>query len=202
MHYVNIMILTLVIILIVCLVVSGYLINKRRLVIKGSSNDLRFGELMVSSVDLNKYAGKWYEISRLPNYYEKGCNNPTAIYSLNNNGTMNIVNQCNVNNNNSNKTVSGTAYPSYPSLPITNQIGRFQVYFTNIPIPGEYNIIYIDSNYEYAMVGTTDRQSLWLLSRSNQVNPEKILEMRKIAEIYGYPIDKLIQSTDKLLVKQ
>lgn len=166
---------------------------------------LSSGDLIVSNVDLYKYKGIWYEIARLPNYFEgKDCINPIAIYDLNDDNTMSIKNQCGINNNIS---VKGTAYPIYPNLPLTNpqgkpssnQIGRFKVYFENIPIPGEYNIIYLDSNYQYAMVGTTDRKMLWLLSRSTNVNALQIKNMLAFAKVYGYPIDKLIQSTSIIM---
>jgi apolipoprotein D and lipocalin family protein len=111
-------------------------------------------------VDLTKYQGIWYEIARLPNDFENNCTNSIAIYSSNDNGTMNIQNQCMINNEI--VTVNGIAYPQFP----TRQVGHFKVYFHNEPTPGEYNIIYIGSNYQYAMVGTTDRKKLWLLSRT------------------------------------
>lgn len=190
------MLWTIVIISVLVLILLVYYwINKSKTLDQGLSKNLKSGELVVANVDLYKYAGLWYEISRLPNYFEQGCNNPTAIYNLNTNGTMNIINQC--TNKNNSMVISGIAYPYYPELPATNQIGRLKVYFKNIPIPGEYNIIYLDSNYQYAMVGTTDRKSLWFLSRTNQVDVSQVKNMLLVAEIYGYPINKLISSSTR-----
>lgn len=158
---------------------------------------LNSGDLIVSSVDLYKYKGKWYEIARLPNYFQgSDCTNPIAIYDLNSNNTISVKNQCGINNNIS---VQGYAIPLYPNLPFSNQIGNFKVYFKNLPIwltsVGEYNIIFLDSDYQYAMVGTKDRKQLWLLSRSTNISKSQLTKMLEFAKTYGYPINKLISSS-------
>jgi apolipoprotein D and lipocalin family protein len=165
-----------------------------------SPASLDSGDLIVSNVDLYKYQGLWYEVLRLPNYFEgRDCTNPTAIYTLNNNNTISIKNQCGINNNIS---IKGTGYPLYPQLPLTNQIGRFKIYFENVPIPGEYNIIYLDSNYQYAMVGTRDRDQLWLLSRSKNIDTTELNKMLYVSKLYGYQTDRLIKSSNEIIYGQ
>jgi len=144
----------------------------------------------ITVIDLNKYQGLWYEVARLPNPFQNGCKNTTALYTLNKNGTLNIKNQCKINGKDIN--VNGTAYANYPSRSITNQIGNFKVYFENNPFAGEYNVIYVDANYQYAMVGTNNRKYLWLLSRTKNVDDEQKEFMLKIAKNYGFNIDNLI----------
>ncbi len=49
----------------------------------------------VSSVDLGRYAGRWYEIARLPNRFEKKCaDSVTATYTLRTDGKIEVVNRC------------------------------------------------------------------------------------------------------------
>ncbi|HET6669476.1 MAG TPA: lipocalin family protein, partial [Pyrinomonadaceae bacterium] len=55
---------------------------------------------VVPSVDLGKYVGKWYEIARLPNRFEKQCvSTVTATYTLRSDGQIGVLNEC--------KTASG-----------------------------------------------------------------------------------------------
>ena len=48
----------------------------------------------VDQVDLQRYAGTWYEIARLPQWFQRGCYDSTATYSLNDDGTVKVVNRC------------------------------------------------------------------------------------------------------------
>ncbi|MFL5815903.1 MAG: lipocalin family protein [Bdellovibrionia bacterium] len=36
----------------------------------------------VPSVDLSRYLGKWYEIARFPNSFQKDCTDATAEYTM------------------------------------------------------------------------------------------------------------------------
>jgi apolipoprotein D and lipocalin family protein len=60
-------------------------------IIGGKQNDLD----VVPHVDLNRYVGRWYEIARLPNRFEKKCTDSvTAIYSVRTDGKIEVVNRC------------------------------------------------------------------------------------------------------------
>ena len=49
----------------------------------------------VPSVDLNRYLGKWYEISRYPNRFQKRCvGDTTATYTLREDGKITVLNSC------------------------------------------------------------------------------------------------------------
>ena len=48
----------------------------------------------VDQVDLQRYAGTWYEIARLPQWFQRGCYDSTATYSLNDDDTVKVVNRC------------------------------------------------------------------------------------------------------------
>ena len=47
----------------------------------------------VQGFDLNRYLGKWYEIARLDHSFEEGLDNVTAVYSLRDDGGVNVVNR-------------------------------------------------------------------------------------------------------------
>jgi len=49
----------------------------------------------VDNVDLRRYAGKWYEIARYPNRFQRNCqSDTTAIYTLRGDGKVQVVNAC------------------------------------------------------------------------------------------------------------
>jgi len=152
---------------------------------------------IVPQVDLNRYQGLWYEIARLPTYFEKGCIGATASYQLNNDKTINVLNKCTISGEEI--SVTGIAFPDFNEIIPGSNIypGSFTVRFAPNPISkskvsGEYKIIYLDPNYQYAMVGTSNRNNLWILSRKNSINNTTFNMLIDFAKKYGFDINKLI----------
>jgi apolipoprotein D and lipocalin family protein len=117
----------------------------------------------VNSVDLNRYTGVWYEIARLPNRFEKGCAaNVTANYTQQSDGKIEVINQCQKNNNQI-KRSKGTAK-------VVDNSGNAKLKVTFFwPFYGDYWILDLGKNYEYAVVGEPSRKYLWILSRTPQM---------------------------------
>ena len=115
----------------------------------------------VSHVDLSRYLGKWYEIARYPAWFQKGCTGSTAHYSTLPDGRIGIVNHCFKNSlDGPLKESSGKAEVVDPS---TN--ARLKVCFF-WPFKGDYWIIDLDPDYQWAVVGVPSRKYLWILSRT------------------------------------
>jgi apolipoprotein D and lipocalin family protein len=112
------------------------------------------------SVDLTRFQGKWYEIASLPRVTQANCYGTTAFYSRAADGTLQFVNQCNVDSATGPlKTVTMTATVPDPGQPakLALDVGGFL---------GAYWIVELGSNYEYAVVGHPSRSYLWILSRA------------------------------------
>ncbi len=115
---------------------------------------------VASSVDLTRFQGKWYEIARLPRTTQTDCYGTTAFYAPGANGTLNFVNQCNVGSATGPlTTVSMVASVPDTTVPakLTLDVGGFT---------GDYWILEVGQDYEYAVVGHPSRAYLWILSRS------------------------------------
>jgi apolipoprotein D and lipocalin family protein len=112
------------------------------------------------NVDLARFQGKWYEIARLPRTTQTDCHGTTAFYTQAADGTLSFVNQCNVG------SVTG---------PLTTQAMTASVPDTRVPAKlaldvggytGDYWILEVGSNYEYAVIGHPSRLYFWVLSRT------------------------------------
>jgi apolipoprotein D and lipocalin family protein len=137
----------------------------------------------VDHVDLPRYAGKWYEIARLPNRFEKKCaRDVTAEYELQN-GTVSVRNTC-MQRDGSSTTAKGKAKVVDAS---TN--ARLKVTFF-WPFYGDYWIIGLDPDYRWAIVGEPSRKYLWILSRTPSL-PKATLDMvlKKVEESGYHPAD-------------
>jgi apolipoprotein D and lipocalin family protein len=120
---------------------------------------------VASNVDLSRIQGKWYEIARLPRATQTDCHGTTAFYTRGPDGTFTLVNQCNTGSAAGPlRTVAMTATVPDPSTPakLALDIGG---------IAGDYWIVEIGTDYEYAVIGHPSRAYLWILSRTPALDP-------------------------------
>jgi apolipoprotein D and lipocalin family protein len=143
----------------------------------------------VPFVDLAKYTGRWFEIARYPHRFEKGCSAVTADYSLQEDGTIEVLNQCRrEEESNRIKKAKGKA-----KVVDTQSNAKLKVSFF-WPFYGDYWILKLDPDYQYAIVGTPSRKYVWILSRT-PIIPEKLLEeLIEDIRFFGYDPDLLIMT--------
>lgn len=146
----------------------------------------------VHYVDLNKYAGKWYEIASLPQRFQKGCNGTTAEYTLTDKGYVIVENRCNKG------SLSGKqSYIKGKAFVVENSgNAKLDVQFF-WPFKGKYWIIDLAEDYSYAVVGHPNRKYLWILSRTPNMaeNTYQIINSR--IKDQGFDVSK-IQRTQQI----
>jgi len=122
---------------------------------------------VVTSFDVEKYSGKWYEIARLDFYWEKGLSQVTAEYTLNPDGTIKVDNKGFDAKKNKWKQSVGKA-----KFIGNKDEGALKVSFFG-PFYSGYNVVKIDPEYRYALVFGEDLDNMWILSREKTI-PEDI----------------------------
>ncbi len=149
-----------------------------------------------SGVDLDRYAGTWYEQARLPNRFQSDCaGDVRADYTLQPDGTIKVVNQCRKEDG-STKMAEGTGRMA--DVGGTQDPARLEVRFAPkwtswLPMVwGDYWIIRLYDGYQYSLVGTPDRKYLWVLSRDEQANRATVKEMLEYAGTLGFAVDDVI----------
>ena len=144
---------------------------------------------VVPSVDLNRYAGKWYEIARLPNRFQRDCASDTsATYELRPDGRISVINACRASDGRM-KTAKGTARLAGGKEPNT----KLKVTFF-WPFYGDYWIIDLDPDYKWAVVGEPGRKYLWVLSRIPHLEDGLYQEMLECAKKQGYDVTAMIRT--------
>lgn len=149
----------------------------------------------VLSVDLGRYAGTWYEIARLPMWFQRDCVESKAIYAIRPDGAVVVHNEC-VTDSGGLDQVDGVA-----TVVDTETNARLTVVFDNYfarlfgsSRKGNYWIIDLDRDYQTAMVGTPDRRYLWILSRTPQLDEATYRRLVDRAGRLGFPVSDLIRS--------
>ncbi len=148
----------------------------------------------VDAIDVQKYAGRWYEVARLPMYFQRNCvSDVQAKYSLNADKTIRVKNQC-MNKEGELDVSEGVAYPQND--------GNSQLKVSFLPkglrwVPfskGDYWVLRIDEDYQVALVGGPSHRYLWLLSRTPDMDEAVIENYLNTAKAQGYDLSKLIRT--------
>ncbi|MFC2172415.1 lipocalin family protein [Acidobacteriota bacterium] len=149
--------------------------------------------ITVSSVDLQKYSGLWYEIAKIPNRFQKKCaGDTTALYSLREDGRMNVENRC-LDRKGVLKTAKGVARtvdsPSNAKLKVSfvKLLGKRLFW-------GDYWIIGLGEQYEYAIVGHPKRKYGWILSRKPDLTEKQKVQIFSELRVQGYDPDDFEQT--------
>jgi apolipoprotein D and lipocalin family protein len=148
----------------------------------------------VPRVDLERYQGKWYEIARLPNRFQRDCEGATAEYGLREDGKISVLNTCYAAEGEV-RSIRGSAKP----VDETNArlVVRFDGFFFKLfswLIKANYWVLELDPDYRYAVVGTPDRKYLWVLSREPQMDEALYVELLGKAEGQGFDVGRMLRS--------
>ena len=140
----------------------------------------------VERVDIEKYMGTWFEIAKLPQKFEKGLVGITATYSTLPNGKVRVLNAGYRRDFNGNtKTAEGRA-----TVVDTKTNAKLKVSFF-WPFTGDYWILELGKDYEYAVVGEESRKYLWILSRTPQMDEAIYNDLLKRVQAKGFDVSKL-----------
>ncbi|WP_088654931.1 lipocalin family protein [Geofilum rhodophaeum] len=140
----------------------------------------------VSPFEKERYLGLWYEIARKDFKFERNLNNTTAEYSLNEDGSIKVVNR-------GYNTVKEEWTQAIGKAKFVGDetTARLKVSFFG-PFYSGYNVIALDVDYRYALIAGKDLDLLWILSRETTVPDEIKDQYLQLAEEIGYDTSDLI----------
>ncbi|MEZ5758677.1 MAG: lipocalin family protein [Emcibacteraceae bacterium] len=159
-----------------------------------ASGQSKFSKLeTVPKVDLQKYVGEWHEIARIDHWFQKGCVDSKATYSLREDGDIDVLNECRLGPKNGKiKKATGRAWIVDSD---TNAKLKVQFFLKSLKLSflaGDYWIIALDNNYQYAMIGEERRKYLWILSREKNLPKTTLNDLVARAKREGFPTHKLL----------
>ena len=136
----------------------------------------------VAALDLNRYLGEWYEIARFDHSFERGVEQAKANYTLNEDGTIKVVNS-GIKDGKPKTAIGKGKRTDTPALLCVSFFGPFYA---------DYRVMMIDEDYTYALVGSGSADYLWMLSRTHILPDATKSELLSEAKRRGYDTDKLI----------
>ena len=138
----------------------------------------------VPAVDLVRYSGKWFEIASFPMFFQRHClADTTAQYTAAPDGSITVHNRCRTSSGFDDATGKATVLEGFGN-------SRLKVSFF-WPFKGDYWVLGLDPQYRWALVGNPNREYLWLLSRTPQLDKAMLEEALAIARAQGFDLSRL-----------
>lgn len=150
----------------------------------------------IPALDLTRYAGRWHEIARLPNWFQKKCVRETvAEYELLADTTMRVVNSCRQADSTLTRA-EGRAKLAERGGPASKLKVRFAPRILSfLPMVwGDYWVLDLTDDYTVALVGTPDRKYLWILARVPDPDPALYQRMVDAAAAQGFDVTRLVRA--------
>ena len=142
---------------------------------------------VVPHVDLEKYLGKWFEIAHLPARFQEGCSETTATYALSKNGSISVLNEC---------RRKGKVTQAKGKAKVVDKTTGAKLKVTFFwPFYGDYWIIKLGNDYDYAVVGTPNRKYLWILNRTPQMDDKLFSQLIEFVKSKGFDVGSLIKTS-------
>lgn len=146
-------------------------------------------------VDLARYSGKWFEIGRLANRFQRDCVGATAEYNLRPGGGVDVLNTCYLEDG-STRSIRGEAEPRDGSSNAKLRV-RFNGFWFKLfswLIKADYWVMELADDYSYAVVGTPNRDYLWILARERTMDDPTYHSLVARIRNQGFEVDRLVRT--------
>lgn len=150
----------------------------------------------VDRVDLTRYVGAWYEIASMPQWFQKKCvKNVMAEYKTLPNGRIEVINSCGQADNSRTETI-GEAKIEDSETNAKLKVSFVKIFGSYIyAFGGDYWVIDLEPNYNYAVVGHPSREYGWILSRQPSIASSDLLQITENLTAQGYDTCKFKMSS-------
>lgn len=143
---------------------------------------------VVSELDIEKYLGKWYEIARYDHRFERGLVGTSATYSYREDGKIKVVNAGYKDSLDGKRSEAvGKAKIPNPDIPSKLKVSFFWFFY------GDYFVLELDKDYQWAVIGSSSDKYLWILSRTPQMDDDLYNQLLEGLTQRGYDVSKLIK---------
>ena len=140
----------------------------------------------VPQVEIERYLGTWYEIASYPQRFQEGCTGTTATYTLRDDGEIDVLNKCREGG------LDGPEDMAEGRARVVDRESNAKLEVSFFwPFWGDYWIIDLGPDYQYAVVGHPGRDYLWILSRTPALDDEVYDGILTRLEEKGYPLEPL-----------
>ena len=149
----------------------------------------------VASVNLDRYLGDWYEVARLPNWFQRKClGDVVATYARRSDGRLDVINRC--------RTEKEVITAKGVARVLDSTGTKLKVRFAPAALSflpfvwGDYWVLGLADDYTWAVVGSPDRKYLWVLSRTPTLSDPAYANAIEWARKNGFALERVQRTTN------
>ena len=155
----------------------------------------------IASLDVPRYMGTWYEVAKYPNWFQKRCiANTSATYAVQPNGMLQVLNRCQKEDGSITDALGEAKQVGDTNSPKL-KVRFAPAWLSFLPfVWGNYWVIDLDPQYQLAAVSEPSRKYLWILSRTQTVEPKVYEALMQRLKQQGFNLDAIEiskQTTEK-----
>ena len=144
----------------------------------------------VPALDLERYAGRWHEVARLPMFFQRKClGDTTATYTSRADGSIEVRNACRTEDGGIEST--GVARRAGDGGALEVRFAPDWLGWASV-VWADYWVVDLDPEYRRAVVGGPKQGAMWILSREPTLDPALFERIRQRAEARGYRLAELV----------
>lgn len=146
----------------------------------------------VPKVDLDRYAGRWFEIARFPNRFQKKCvGDVSAEYVRRPDGRIDVINRCRLADGTTDRAKGIARVVSTDGSNSKLKVRFAPAWLSFLPVWGDYWVLDLADDYSYAVVGDGARDYLWVLARSPRLSDEVYRDITARVAAKGFDVSRL-----------
>ncbi len=148
---------------------------------------------VVQELNIEKYLGTWYEIARFDHRFERNLVGVTANYSIRDDGKIKVVNSGykETLDGELSEAIGKAKIPNPKTDPAKLKVSFFWIFY------GDYYVLELDKDYQWAIIGSSSDKYLWILSRIPQLPDDLYADLLNRISKRGYDVSKLIKVEQK-----
>lgn len=145
----------------------------------------------VAALDVPRYMGRWYEIAKFPNRFQRDCvADARAEYRLLNDQRIRVVNRCRQSDGKIEEAAGIARQAGASSSQLKVRFAPAWLSFLPF-VWGDYWVVDLDPDYQMAAVSEPRREYLWVLARTPRVEPDAYAALLRRLDAMGFDIGKL-----------
>lgn len=146
----------------------------------------------IASLDVARYMGTWYEVAKYPNWFQKRCiANTSASYAVQPNGMLQVLNRCQKEDGSMSEALGAAKQVGDANSPKL-EVRFAPAWLSFLPfVWGNYWVIDLDPQYQLAAVSEPSRKYLWILSRTQTVEPKAYEALLQRLKQKGFNLDAI-----------
>jgi apolipoprotein D and lipocalin family protein len=146
----------------------------------------------IAALDVPRYMGTWYEVAKYPNWFQKRCiANTSATYAIQSNGMLQVLNRCQKEDGSITDALGEAKQVGDANSPKL-KVRFAPAWLSFLPfVWGNYWVIDLDPQYQLAAVSEPSRKYLWILSRTQTVEPKAYEALLQRLKQQGFNLDAI-----------